>query len=87
LHAIEPDQLDSLRGVFSDASVELVQQLPKMPIGTCILTGATETVRHATVIAIRRRTTTHGGKTPDIWTDFQKRGWTGKKAVTEDGRQ
>jgi hypothetical protein len=87
LHAIEPDQLDSLRGVFSDASTELVQQLPKLPIGTCILTGATETVRHATVIRIRKRTTTHGGKTPDIWSDFQKRGWVGKKTVTSNDSQ
>src|SRR5262249_8064451 len=28
LHAIEPDQLDSLRGVFSDASPDLIRTLP-----------------------------------------------------------
>jgi DNA helicase HerA-like ATPase len=81
LHAIEPDQLDSLRGVFSDASPELIQQLPKMPIGTCVLTGATETVKHATVIDIRERRTVHGGQTPDEWSDLVKRGWPGKKAL------
>jgi DNA helicase HerA-like ATPase len=81
LHAIEPDQLDALRGVFSDASPELIQQLPKLPIGTCVVTGATETVKHATVIDIRRRHTIHGGQTPDVWTDFAKRGWTGKKKL------
>jgi len=81
LHAIEPDQLDALRGVFSDASAELIQQLPKMPIGTCVVTGATETVKHATVIDIRKRRTIHGGQTPDVWADFMKRGWTGKKKL------
>jgi DNA double-strand break repair helicase HerA and related ATPase len=81
LHAIEPDQLDALRGVFSDASAELIQQLPKLPIGTCIVTGATETVKHATVIDIRKRHTIHGGQTPDVWADFAKRGWTGKKKL------
>jgi DNA helicase HerA-like ATPase len=81
LHAIEPDQLDALRGVFSDASPEFVRQLPKLPIGTCVLTGATETVKHATLIDIRSRRTTHGGQTPDVWTDFAKRGWTGKKKL------
>lgn len=78
LHAIEPDQLTALRGVFSDASEDLIRTLPKLPQGTCIVTGAFETVRHATVIAVRPRRTTHGGATPDIWSDFAERGWTGK---------
>src|SRR5579871_3338092 len=85
LHAIEADQLDSLRGVFSDASEELVKQLPKMPIGTCIVTGSAETVKHATMIDIKKRQTTHGGKTPDIWPDFAKRGWVGKKPLSKEG--
>lgn len=81
LHAIEPDQLDSLKGVFADASKQLVQQLPKLPRGLCIVTGAYETIRHATLVDIRDRKTTHGGATPDIWSDFAERGWTGKKEV------
>jgi hypothetical protein len=79
LHAIEPDQLDALRGVFSDASADLVRSLPKLPQGVCIITGAFETVRHATVVQIRRRRTTHGGKTPDIWADLAREGWSGKR--------
>ncbi len=81
LHAIEPDQLDALRGVFSDASPELVHQLPKLPQGVCVLTGAFETVRHAAVVKIRTRRTTHGGATPDIFRDLQARGWTGKRPL------
>jgi hypothetical protein len=79
LHSIEPDQLDALRGIFSDASDSLIKSLPKLPQGTCIVTGAFETIRHAAVIDIRRRITTHGGQTPDIWSDIKKRGWDGKK--------
>jgi DNA helicase HerA-like ATPase len=78
LHAIEPDQLTSLRGVFSDASDDLIRTLPKLPQGVCIVTGAFETVRHATVVQVRPRRTTHGGATPDIWADFSERGWGGK---------
>lgn len=83
LHAIEPDQLDALRGVFSDASPELVRKLPKMPVGTCILTGAAETIKHATMIDIRTRATTHGGGNPPIWDDLANRGWTTKKSFEE----
>ncbi len=79
LHAIEPDQLDALKGVFSDASPDLVRTLPKLPQGTCILTGAYETVRHATVVKIRPRRTTHGGQTPDVFGDLAAAGWTSKR--------
>ncbi len=78
LHSIEPDQLDSLRGVFSDASQDLIRQLPKLPQGVCILTGAYETIRHATIVDIRTRNTTHGGATPDIWDDLHQSGWKNK---------
>lgn len=84
LHAIEPDQLDSLRGIFSDASEDLIKQLPKMPQGACILTGAYETIRHASVIQVRQRATTHGGKTPDIWSDFEADGWVGKRPIRQE---
>lgn len=80
LHAIEPDQLDALRGVFSDASQDLIRGLPKMPQGVCVLTGAFETVRHATVLQVRERHTTHGGKTPDIFGDLAAEGWSEKRA-------
>lgn len=79
LHAIEPDQLDALRGVFADASDDLVRSLPKLPQGVCIVTGAFETVRHAAVVRVRQRRTTHGGKTPDIWADFAQAGWDSKR--------
>jgi DNA helicase HerA-like ATPase len=81
LHAIEPDQLDALKGVFSDASPELVRSLPKLPQGVCVLTGAFETVRHATVIEVRERRTAHGGGTPDIVADLADRGWKGKRDI------
>jgi DNA helicase HerA-like ATPase len=88
LHSIEPDQLDALRGVFSDASESLIKTLPKLPQGTCIVTGAFETIRHATTINVRQRLTKHGGETPDIWRDFAARGWIGKRglALATEGR-
>ena len=86
LHAIEPDQLNALKGVFSDASEDLIRTLPKLPQGVCVLTGAFETVRHATVLRVRERRTTHGGATPDIWSELAEKGWTGKRAPAVQGR-
>jgi DNA helicase HerA-like ATPase len=86
LHQIEPDQLDALRGVFSDASQGLIKTLPKLPQGVCIVTGAFETIRHAAVVDVRSRETIHGGQTPDIWSDFEERGWSGKRRLNlQDG--
>lgn len=86
LHAIEPDQLDALKGVFSDASQDLIRTMPKLPQGVCVLTGAFETVRHATVVRVRERHTTHGGATPDIWSEIAEKGWTGKQPTAGDRR-
>jgi DNA helicase HerA-like ATPase len=92
VHTIEQDQLDALRGIFSDAPAEMIRSLPKLPRGTCVLTGVAETVRHATVLDVRRRVTTHGGATPDVFGNLRARGWQGKKPLsdidpntTEDG--
>jgi DNA helicase HerA-like ATPase len=82
VHSIEPDQLDALRGVFADAPAEMIRSLPKLPQGTCVLTGVAETVRHATVVNIRRRVTHHGGATPDVWADIRARGWADKKPLS-----
>jgi DNA helicase HerA-like ATPase len=87
LHSIEPDQLQSLRGVFSDASEDLIRTLPKLPQGVCVVTGAFETVRHAAVVEVRRRRTTHGGGTPDIWSDFGRRGWPSKREAGGTGER
>lgn len=79
LFAIEPDQLDALKGVFSDAPPAIIRQLPKLRQGTCLVTGVSETVKHATVIDIRSRKTPIGGQTPDIFADLARRGWTSRK--------
>ncbi len=66
IFAIEPDQLEALKGVFADAPQEIIQRLPKLEQGTCLITGSRETVRHALLVKVRSRKTTHGGTTPDI---------------------
>jgi len=79
IFAVEPDQLDALRGVFSDAPDALIEHLPKLPVGRCLATGVSETVKHATVMDIRERNTPDGGETPDVFEDLSQRGWSGRK--------
>jgi DNA helicase HerA-like ATPase len=70
--ALEPDQLDAIRGVKADASEELLRALPKMPQGTCLLSGTYESVKHTIPVKIRERQTenSEGGKTPDIFKEM-----------------
>lgn len=78
IFALEPDQLESIKGVRSDATEDMLQRLPKMPRGTCILSGTYETIRHAIPIQIRSdRKTETGGKTPDIFEEILSK-WTKK---------
>jgi DNA helicase HerA-like ATPase len=72
IFALEPDQLEAIRGVKADASEDTLKRLPKMPVGTCLLSGTYETIKHAIPIQIRSdRKTESGGKTPDIFNEMQ----------------
>ena len=74
IFALEPDQLDSLRGVKADATDEMLDRLPKMPVGTCLLSGTYETIKHAIPIHIRSdRKTEVGGMTPDVFKEMRER--------------
>ena len=75
IFALDPDQLDAIRGVRSDASEEMLRALPKSPQGTCLLSGTYESVKHAIPVKIRKRETenSEGGETPDIFAEMQER--------------
>ena len=77
--ALEPDQLDAIRGVKADATEEMLRAMPKMPRGTCVLSGTYESVKHAVPVVIRQRETkgADGGETPDIFSEMKKQ-WGGK---------
>lgn len=71
--ALEADQLEAIRGVKADASEEMLRALPKMPRGTCLLSGTYESVKHTIPVIIRPRSTpdSEGGKTPDIFKEME----------------
>lgn len=74
IFALEPDQLDAIRGVKADATEDTLKRLPKMPVGTCLLSGTYETIKHAIPIQIRSdRKTEPGGKTPDIFKEMSEK--------------
>jgi DNA helicase HerA-like ATPase len=78
IFALEPDQLESIRGVKADATDDMLRRLPKMPVGTCLLSGTYETIKHAIPIKIRSdRKTRLGGVAPDIFEELKDK-WTTK---------
>ena len=87
--ALEPDQLDAIRGVRADASEEMLRALSKMPQGTCLLSGTYECVKHAIPVKIRERETenSEGGETPDIFMEMGKMGekWIEKITKLKEG--
>jgi len=74
LFAIEPDQLQSIQGVKADATREMIDRLPKAPVGSCILTGTYETIKHAIPVKIREMENPEAdaGKAPDIFSEVGK---------------
>lgn len=73
--ALEPDQLEAIRGVKADATDEMLRALPKMPQGTCLLSGTYESVKHTIPVKIRLRETrdSEGGSTPDIFKEMSEK--------------
>lgn len=71
--ALEPDQLDAIRGVKADASEEMLRALPKMPRGTCLLSGTYESVKHTIPVKIRERNAkdSEGGQAPEIFKEMK----------------
>ncbi|RJO62783.1 MAG: ATP-binding protein [Dehalococcoidia bacterium] len=53
IFALEPDQLSSLQGVKADITEDMFRRIPKMPRGTCLLSGTHETVKHAVTVKVR----------------------------------
>ena len=64
--ALEPTELASVSGLLADSPPELAQNLPRLRVGTALLAGSRESVKHALVVQIAERRTTHGGETPQM---------------------
>ncbi len=75
--ALEPDQLDAIRGVKADASEEMLNALSKMPQGTGLLSGTYESIKHTIPVKIRQRETpkSEGGETPNIFKEMMEEKW------------
>ena len=74
LFALEPDQLASLQGIRSDATQEMIDKLPKSPVGSCLISGTYETVKHALPVAIRKLETegADSGMAPAIFDEVSR---------------
>jgi len=67
--AIEPSELASVSGLMGDAPPELIANLPRFKVGSCLLVGSRDTIKHAVAVEVGLRTTPHGGETPRMTED------------------
>jgi hypothetical protein len=64
--AIEPSELSSVSGLMGDAPPDLIANLPRFKVGSCLLVGSRDTVKHAIAVEVGQRNTPHGGETPKM---------------------
>lgn len=64
--AIEPSELASVSGLLGDTPRNLMDNLPRLRVGTCLLAGSRETVKHSLVVQVGERTTKDAGTTPPM---------------------
>jgi uncharacterized protein len=65
--ALERDQLRSISGILADLDEKILAQLPKLPRGTCAVSGSSDVVRHGFLLNVRQRRTFAGGATPKVF--------------------
>jgi hypothetical protein len=65
--ALEKDQLRAIESVLTDLDEALLKQLPKLPRGTCAVSGTGEVVRHGFLLRVRERNTPVRGRTPNVF--------------------
>ena len=72
IFALEKDQLRALTGIQTDLGDELIEQLPKLEKGVCAVSGTSEVINHGFLMRFRKRRTTVGGSTPDVFASRNK---------------
>lgn len=69
IHALDGSDMKAVSGLLGDAPDELVDLIPTLPVGTAVLCGSQELVRHTCTVNVRWRHTTHGAPTPNLAED------------------
>ncbi|MFA5364661.1 MAG: ATP-binding protein [Candidatus Bathyarchaeia archaeon] len=64
IFGIEPSELASVSGLLGDTPKDLMENIPRLRVGTCLLAGSRETVKHSLIIQVEKRSTQDSGKTP-----------------------
>ena len=64
--AIEKTEIGSVTGLLADTPDDIIDSLSRLKTGTCLLVGARDIIKHAQIVQVRKRTSTHGGETPKM---------------------
>jgi DNA helicase HerA-like ATPase len=73
IFAIEPGHLREMETIIRDLPKGLINSLPSLPVGVCVLTGTRDVVSRSMIMKVSSdRKTTHGGITPDIMKELEE---------------
>jgi hypothetical protein len=73
IFAIEPGHLREMEALIRDLPTGLINSLPSLPVGVCVLTGTKDVVGRSMIMKVSSdRKTTHGGVTPDIMRELEE---------------
>jgi hypothetical protein len=75
--ALDRDDLKVVSGTMGGVSDKVVDRIPKLPKGTCIVSSGMDIMRHPVQIRVRRRETREGAPTPNLAEEVQK--WRSKR--------
>jgi DNA helicase HerA-like ATPase len=79
--ALTGDDVKAVQDFLADAPRELIRRLPTMRAGTCVVGAAKDIQRHALLIRVRERRTSHGAPTHDLAVEAE----TWRQTHSEDG--
>jgi len=66
--AIEKTEIGSVTGLLADTPADIINILPRLRRGTCLLVGSREIIKHSQIVQVRQRKTHDGGETPRMTT-------------------
>jgi len=68
IFALSPEQIKGITFLLGDLPENVLRNLPKLELGTCVITGAKDLIKHSVYVRVTsRRRSRHGAPTPSFF--------------------